>query len=327
MGFGLDIKDKPIEVDTTRWIDYNGIMRRYDDLSPIEKAWLSRWNKNDKEIIKNKYDNEQKDKQREMLFKLMSKSYNEWSSNNPDWNPHAIIFDSPELLAIKKYHKMLNESIIDCMSYIIIPNKFEYDKFNIAYSTEDEYGEVKIRYPEETWCPRTLGGVRLVNKSYLEYIKSNVYVKYPFSTHFIWGDYCGAFSSYIEDIEETFKHHVLGNNSYYALTFCTRDPKKPKTRYITSNCIVAVNDFVSKSAKKYGYEVELLPDSGIYKHHMYTCIFHVNYNYFKSHELKIEQLNKRNEELKQELEKINLEIKIEYDVIQKLKNTMNRKKP
>ena len=75
------------------------------------------------------------------------------------------------------------------------------------------------------------------------------------------------------------------------MTFNRRDVarKRKIPNYSNTNCIVAVNDYVSKLAKKYGYKVELHKSSGFYKSTMFTAIFIVEHKYVTKNQKQIEK--------------------------------------
>ena len=97
--------------------------------------------------------------------------------------------------------------------------------------------------------------------------------------------------------------HSLQFLSIYALTFSIRDVQRKKKLpgYSKTNCIVAVNDYVTKAAKKYGYVAELLPESGIYKKNMYTAMFSIKHKYISKNLEKVKSMFEQYDNLTTEL--------------------------
>jgi len=94
MGFGLDIKDKPLEVEDTDWVNYKGVYRRYDELKAIEKAWIARWKKTQK--IKT-FDLPSKNKVRSILINHIK--------NTDIKNPKILTLESPDYLFVSQLPK------------------------------------------------------------------------------------------------------------------------------------------------------------------------------------------------------------------------------
>ena len=66
MGFGLDIKDQPLEFDKTDWVNYNGIMMP-KNTARAKKAWVTMRAKEEKQS----YDREKKNKVRNEIVKII----------------------------------------------------------------------------------------------------------------------------------------------------------------------------------------------------------------------------------------------------------------
>lgn len=293
MGFGLKITENIIQTDKKNWVDYEGIYVP-KMVAAGKKAWETR--KKNQEI--KKYKSLPKDTQREIIFNFMFKALKEWKQYNLERystdHPSILLLETPELFAVKKLELMikkrynhLKDSANEYHPHtIIIPNDKQYFELHEKIGGGHIYSEYLHSF------------VEVFDTSYLDFIqgyhwKSMHHREYPkkFSLCLIWADYCGAFSSHTQDIEKTFESKLLGNHSYYAITFCKRDPQRDKKlkKYSMTNAIVAVNDFVSKTARKYGYEIELLPESSMYKSNMFSAIFLVKYKHIDKN---LEQLTK-----------------------------------
>jgi len=245
---------------------------------------------------KDLYNNKRKENQRKILVNLIKEKKELFNKSNPlrrsNLYPKIIYLDSPKLY----FTKLLDKEEINNDFSLIIPNNKEFYKFHHSRRW-NIWGQTQIQYEEHINKDyyKPLHHIVLENKSFKDYIlngspidnKEDMY----FNTFFIWADYCGSFSSYLEDIELVFKNKVLGNNSIFAMTFNRRDVarKQKIPNYSTTNCIVAVNDYVSKLAKKYGYKVELHKDSGFYKATMFTAIFIVEHKYITKNQEQIEK--------------------------------------
>lgn len=271
---------------------------------------------------KRSYKNNLKNNQREIMIKLIKEYLKDFEEKNPlrqsKYMIEGIYLESPELL----FTKMIEKEKLNHEIFFKIPNNLEYKKFNIGQNGFNIHNQAFILYephiPGSYW--KNISNIVLVRDSYKDIIQdigsdfTNI-KNHKWNYVFIWADYCGAFSSFYEDIELTFSKKILGNNSIFAVTFCIRDMAKKKKLpfYSKTNCIVALNDFVTKSAKKYGYTTEILPESGNYKQNMYTCIFKIIHPQLTKDAEKIIELQKTHNLLVSELEyKIN-KIKNEYE--------------
>lgn len=290
MGFGLDIKNKSIEVSKENWVEYKGIFYPPRTAAALKAAETRR--RND---LYTKYKTKTKEEQREIILDLIEKANNEWMEYNhsrytDEWKRNIILLESPKCLFLKEYLGRFQKNNY-IPNQIWIPNNEEFDKFKCATHCNackgNIWGEHQIDGFSSSWNDRD---ILLLNCSYLSFVggkikddcepytyRENHRLK-RFSVCMIWADYCGAFSTHRDDIKATFYNLLLGNHSYYAITFCTRDRGKNKLKkYRRTDCIIAVNDFVSKIAREYGYVVELLPESGMYKPFMFSAIFLVKY--------------------------------------------------
>jgi len=281
------------------------------------KAWKTIRKNGGKKKVKKKIDyrNKKKENQREILINLIKKEILEndkFKENNPLREKgrmvQGIYLESPELLFTRK----LQENNLLHEMFFKIPNHLEHDKFNHSRRS-NIWGETEIQYEEHISGDfyHAIQNVCLDNCSYNDLVKG---YEQKWNTAFIWADYCGAFSSFYEDIELTFSKKILGNGSIYALTFSIRDMAKSKKLPSISNinCMVALNDYVGKMAKKYGYIVELLPESGNYKQSMYTGIFKVIHPQLSKDTEKIIELQKTHDRLVSELNYNVEKIKKEY---------------
>lgn len=270
------------------------------------------------------YNNKEKQNQREILLKLLSEISEGFDERNPLKKkfacPKVVYLESPQLLFTKmiQNERKFSEESKGLLRFrdleYNIPNNIEFDKFIHGQYGVNIHGQTKILFEEhihgDSW--HEIENTILINSSYKEFIKNTRWNKEcdydKFNYVFIWADYCGAFSSFKEDIDLTFSKKILGNGSIFALTFSIRDMARDKKlpEYSKTNCIVALNNYVSKCAKKYGYVVELLPESGNYKKTMYTGIFKVTHPQMTEDTMAIIELQKTHDRLINELEyKIN----------------------
>lgn len=315
MSFGVDISDSTLkEPDKKDWVCYEGVM-----MPKMSAAGKKRWATVRKNMHYKKYKCLSKEDQREIIIGLLIKSEKEWMIHNHErytafGRRNIIILETPELLFLKKLDEKYKEQI---PFEVWIPNNIEFEKFEhedfCNACKGNIYGEHQIKGCSSNWYDTR---IKLLNLSYLEFIKrKETYFRDEFSTSLIWADYCGAFSSYTEDIEETFSSMILGNHSYYAITFCKRDPKRNEKlkQYKFTNCIIAVNDFVSKTAKKYGYTAEILPESSMYKTNMFTAIFLIKYTMMEEHKDEITKVIEEHriieKQLRQKLETFDILIR------------------
>ncbi len=278
------------------------------------KAWETMrargYVKKKKEVKKVSYNNPKKQKQREVMIKLMHKYLGKFEESNPlrmEKNSMArgIYLESPELLFTKMIDKADWKTKLSGKIFFQIPNNKEFEKFNISRDAGNIYGQYGIQYKPHLSGAfyEQIENIILVKSSYKQLIE-RYGEEDRWSHFFIWGDYCGSFSTFSEDIELTFSKNILGINSIYALTFSVRDmAKKNKLpKYSETNCMVAVNDFVLKVASKFGYDVELLPESGCYKSSMYTAIFYVKNKYLEKSVKNLDEMLKNLEDKKREIE-------------------------
>ena len=315
MSFGLKITEPPIlEMDKKDWVEYEGTYVSKRTAAALKAHKTRRKNKQWK-----KYKTISKENQRDILVDLLLKSNNEWMKYNhsrytDEYKRNVIILESPELLFLKRIKEKNKEEI---PVQVWIPNNKEFDKFeHVEWCNAckgNVWGEHQLKDYSNNWCDTN---VLLLNQSYFDLVNHQLICDNgrsyrdlkdklkSFSTCMIWADYCGAFTTYTKDIEQTFSSLILGNHSYYAMTFCKRDPNRSKKNkeYSYTNCIIAVNDFVSKAAKKHGYEVELLPESSMYKSNMYTVIFLVKYEMMDKCKEQITTLLDEHKKIKIELD-------------------------
>lgn len=299
MGFGLDILDKQIEVDKTEWVDYNGT------LVPKRKAAaLKAWDTRKRNKHYKKYKTISKAEQRRIILDLIEDANKNWKKYNfmrySGMKKNILVLESPECLFLKEYIKRFEQHSkrYHWPNRIYIPNNIEFDKFgeHTKYCVGcNKSGRITSSHSLKEFKNVYSGTeqvINLLNCSYADLIDSAGWYFNKFSFCMIWADYTGAFSTYSKDIAKTFKSHMLGNHSYFAVTFSKRDPARAKKlkEYSITNCIVAVNDFVSKAAKKYGYDVELLPESNMYKANMYTAIFLVRYKIMDDNKAEIDSI-------------------------------------
>ena len=121
LGFGLDIKNEPLQVNNTDWVNYNGIYKKYSDLTQQEKAWITIWkNKN-----KKTYDRLKKNQIRIKITNLIKL--------NVPYYSKILTLESPEFLFVKELNKYeffiaeKNYKIYELMKKIKPPNvKFLY---------------------------------------------------------------------------------------------------------------------------------------------------------------------------------------------------------
>ena len=290
-----------------------------------KKAWETMkkrgyFRKKDKKVL---YNNKVKDNQRNMLINLLKVKVSDFDRINPlrdkKYMKKGIYLESPSLLFTKKLEK---EHLTDDI-FFTIPNHIEFDKFNFGSKAGgyvcNAWGQARIQYKPHKSCAfyEDINNVVLSRYSYNDTISRGGMClgsdKWQFV--FIWGDYCGAFSSFVDDIDVTFDKKLLGNGSIYALTFNKRDMarKKKLPNYNETNCIVAVIDYVTKSAKKNGYKVTILPESGSYKSSMYTAIFEIEHKQISQNLEKINEMYKDYNNLTSEL----------YSKITKVENAIN----
>ena len=296
----------------TRWAKKN---KKYVDYPPTQEELKKvKVNKNRKRALKawetirkrgykgkkqkrSLYNNRIKDNQRKILVELIKEKKELFEKSNPlkqsRYMPKIIYLDSPNLY----FTKTLDKESINNEFNLVIPNDEQWNKFHWGDDGGNIFGQRYVQYKEHIHGDlyKPIRNVILERQSFKEYItevnnRINVTDNY-FNTFFIWADYCGSFSSYLADIELVFKNKILGNNSIYAMTFCRRDVARNKKipKYSNTNCIVAVNDYVLKIAKKYGYKVELHEKSGFYKASMFTAIFIVEHKYISKNQEQIEK--------------------------------------
>jgi len=321
MSSGLNNIIKPIEVSKEDWVNYKGTYIRFEDMTAGQKSWVTKWKKKEKSKPKSdleKYQTDEKKRQRIIVAELLDKVCKEWEKEGNFYSkvPFTIILESPELLFIKKlfpeWYGLNQEIDYKIPNYIIIPNDSNFEKFP---TTDRRYifhcHNLKLRNDINY-------NVGIRPKSYLEFIEE--YIKFNPKDRgeeccLIWGDYCGAFSTHKKDIEKTFESKILGDNSYYILTFCTRDPSKKKSSSSKINCVAEVTDFVSQCAKKNEYTIELMAkETGLYKSKMYTCFFHIYTDHVAVHRKKLNLLV----ENLQNYENIRADIEEEFKIIENL---------
>jgi len=267
------------------------------------KAWVTRrqnplWKKSLKSKSKDKvYDSEEKAGQRQIFIKLLKESLdnNNFKDNIKNHCPvRGIYLESPELL----FTKLIQKENLNSQIMFRIPNNIDFNKFG-GQSLDRGRGK-RLRKIDN--------GILLKDESYKEMIGS--LEKNTFNHCFIWADYCGTFSSYKDDIEETFKKRILGNNSIFGVTFCTRDKNQNqhglnKKVIAKSSYLLVANAHITNCAHNYGYYAESVSEgAGLYKQNMYTLIFKItlqgeeNKRFAHLKELDFKELNqvhKRNE--------------------------------
>ena len=165
------------------------------------------------------YNNQRKENQRRILVELMKEKKDLFEKSNPlrkgRTYPRIIYLDSPKLY----FTKVLDEEEINQDFNLIIPNHQEFGKF-YHVGNINIYGEIQIEYHKHIGRGRIhppIYNVILENKSFKNYLLDERGGRSQeedyFNTFFIWADYCGSFSSYLEDIDLVFKKKILGNNS------------------------------------------------------------------------------------------------------------------
>jgi len=329
MGFGLSITDNTLQEPNKKdWVEHNGIMMSKRSRAAYRRAETIRsTQKEKKKTDKEKYMTIEKENQRTIVAELLDKVCKEWDENGKSSKAAtlAVILESPELLFIKKlfpgFYGLKQDIDYEVPGDIIIPNKDDFYKFPTTQRCYYYYAH-HLKYSEESRDINYCVGVKPL--TYLEFINEYMGHYGDLKTRenccLIWADYCGAFSKYKVDIEKTFESKILGDNSYYILTFCVRDPTKNKSQTSKINCIVEVQDFVKQCARKYEYNVELMAkETGLYKDHMYTCFFHVVTDYIEVHRNKINTLL---QDL-QNYENLRAEIEKEFKIIDNLKKLDN----
>jgi len=256
-----------------------------------------------------RYSMREKEDQRKVLIKLILKYLPGFRKANPLRDttrmPIIVYLESPKLY----FTRAIEDASITTEVLCVIPNKEEFSKF---HTTQDYniYGQHRIQWEEhihgQIWRP--IHNVILYEKTLGELLETFKYEPGNYmrkgekwNLMFLWADYCSSFSTNKEDINKMFSYRILGNKSVLALTFSSRDPKKPKTKYKKSHCIVAVTNYVTSVAEENGYSVKLLPQSGFYKASMYTAIFEV-----------------RHEQVDDNLKAINTMVRTHYDIIHRL---------
>lgn len=72
---------------------------------------------------------------------------------------------------------------------------------------------------------------KVINTSVLQYLANHT----GEHLHFLWFDYCGAFSYYIRDLDIVFQREI--GEMKLILTYNTFDPRKPDDGYYFANVI------------------------------------------------------------------------------------------
>ena len=152
-------------------------------------------------------------------------------------NDTILLLESPELSAIKEIELQGKTP-----KKIIIPNNKEFNDLADALSKYD-----------------TKLNIEIVNTSALQYIADT---KELFD--FVWLDYCGAFSSYQQDLDILLKKNNV--NFKLILTYTTFDPRKDND----NNYMINVVDYVLANTGNHKI-IRLLKDiSYRYKQNMYN---------------------------------------------------------
>lgn len=80
MGFGLDIKNKPLEVDTTEWVEYEGIL-----MSKMSRAGKLAYKKRRENEQKKSYNRERKNVVRNKIIDLIKNGGKIFSNRSSTW--------------------------------------------------------------------------------------------------------------------------------------------------------------------------------------------------------------------------------------------------
>lgn len=154
----------------------------------------------------------------------------------------VLLLESPDLSAIKEIEKQGKSP-----SKIVIPNDKEFKK--LAENIRNYKTDLNIE---------------IINTSVLQYL---VDTKEKFD--FVWLDYCGAFSYYIEDLDILFQKHF--NDMRLILTYNLFDPAKEDDSYYFTKVIDYVLNKVSGTNK-----IRLINDITYrYKKTMYNIGFEI----------------------------------------------------
>ncbi len=132
----------------------------------------------------------------------------------------VLLLESPDLSAIKEIEKQNKKP-----SKIVIPNDKEFKK--LAENIKNYKTDLNIE---------------IINTSVLQYL-----VDSEEKFDFVWLDYCGAFSYYIEDLDVLFKKHF--NDMKLVLTYNLFDPAKDDDSYYFTKVIDYVLSKVSETNK------------------------------------------------------------------------------
>ena len=155
---------------------------------------------------------------------------------------NVLLLESPELSAIKEIEKQNIKP-----KRIVIPNNKEFKKL-----------------AEEIQNYKTDLNIEIINTSLLQYL-----VDSEEKFDFVWMDYCGAFSYYIEDLDILFKKHF--NEMKLILTYNLFDPAKEDDSYYFTKVIDYVLDKISGRSK-----IRLINDITYrYKKQMYNIGFNI----------------------------------------------------
>ena len=162
--------------------------------------------------------------------------------NNIQDGDKVLLLESPDLSAIKEIEKQGKSP-----SKIVIPNDKEFKK--LAENIKNYKTDLNIE---------------IINTSVLQYL---VDTKEKFD--FVWLDYCGAFSYYIEDLDVLFQKHF--NDMKLVLTYNLFDPAKDDDSYYFTRVIDYVLSKVSETNK-----IRLINDITYrYKKTMYNLGFEI----------------------------------------------------
>jgi len=155
---------------------------------------------------------------------------------------NVLLLESPELSAIKEIEKQNIKP-----QKIVIPNNKEFKKL-----------------AEEIQNYKTDLNIEIINTSILQYL-----VDSEEKFDFVWMDYCGAFSYYIEDLDILFKNHF--SKMKLILTYNLFDPAKDDDSYYFTKVIDYVLDKISGRSK-----IRLINDITYrYKKQMYNIGFSI----------------------------------------------------
>jgi len=168
MGFGLDIKDKPLEFDKTDWVNYKGIMMP-KNTARAKKAWVTMREKQEKQS----YNRNKKNQVRENIIKIIDENISHYTetltleteeflfAKKLPWQLHFVFENN-----FNKYKKMLKNK----------PNNvwLHYDNLEKACRLDNEFEVIYLDFCcTFSKAKKTIGAL-------LEKISTSVYFGFTF---------------------------------------------------------------------------------------------------------------------------------------------------